>query len=329
MKRRDGHRELTPRQSRTSGDGPNIGRVSRLRSAGDDLTGNRSGRRRSKRGRSSSSAPMRFWSWVIGVTAFAVLVVAFFMWLKPMLSRPRASTPLASSENDVHSKVISKFPSPSRDEAIQLVKMALANREVGRVGQLFRKGMSTPEEILEFCETTERRDGPVEDYEWLSSLDSNGLLIEGVVVNYKGKEKPIQRLALLTPDENGRWRLDFDAYARTVKPGWDELLKQGAKQAMVRVMTAPDVYYNGPFNDEAVWKCYAMSSPDNEELLRGYCKLGSPQAELMKKLFEDGARSSRVTLEIRRVQDGEPRQFEITNVLGGDWIIPGTDRTDS
>ncbi len=330
MKPRDVHREITPRQPRTSGDGPNIGRVSRLRQSGDNYAGNQPSRRRSsRRENAAASFPLKFWSIVLGTGAFVVLVAAFFMWLKPMLNRAPVRSQVAESENDLGRKIASKFPSPTRDEAVQLVKDALSNRDVSRVDNLFRRGSVTPEDVVAYCAASDERDGKVRDYEWMSSLYSRGFLIEGVVVNYESKAKPLQRLALLTPDETGRWRLDFDAFARTVKPAWDELINKGAKQALIRVMTAPDVYYNGPFTDEAVWKCYALSSPDNEELLRGYCKVGSPQAEVMEKLFVDGSRSARVTLEIRRVEDGEPRQFEITNVLGGDWIIPGKDGADS
>lgn len=322
MKPRDVHREITPRQSRSGGEGPNIGRVSRLRGT-DNGDGLRPRRRRVSRETSASNTTLKFWSMVLGGVAFAVIVAAVFLWLKPMMGRKSAPARTSAGTMELESKMVSKFPSPSRDEAIRLVKEATANRQTDKVGQYFRMGTSTPEQIVAYCAATDLRDGPVLDYEWLSNMDSDGMLVEGVVVNHKGAEKTNQRLALLTPDESGRWRVDFDAFARTVTPSWDEVLEKGAEKALVRVMSAPDVYYNGPFLDEAVWKCYAMSSPDNEELLRGYCRLGTRQAEVMEKLFRDGARSARVTLEIRRLPDAERKQFEITHVLGTEWIIAG------
>ncbi len=133
-----------------------------------------------------------------------------------------------------------------------------------------------------------------------------------------------QRLALLTPDDRGRWKLDFDAFARIARPPWGELLAGGGDHVLVRVMATPDVYYNGPFRDETQWTCYAMSTPDNDEVLRGYCKVGSPEAEALRRLFANGATTSRVILEINRVTGGETRQFEISSLRATDWILAGT-----
>ena len=59
-----------------------------------------------------------------------------------------------------------------------------------------------------------------------------------------------------------------------------------------------------------------------ETTLCGYCRIGSPQDQAMRKLFADGTSSTRVSLDMRRVKDGEPRQFEITRLLARDWVIP-------
>lgn len=264
------------------------------------------------------------WSVALGVSAFIVMIVAVFLWLRPQLSRTFPPTSAVTEENDDRVRVISKFPSPSREEAINLVEDALANRDPARVELLFRTGNSTPREILDYCASSGERDGVFDNFDWLSSLDTDGLLIEGVVVNYKGKEKAVQRLALLTPDDRGRWKLDFDAFARIARPPWGELLAGGGDHVLVRVMATPDVYYNGPFRDETQWTCYAMSTPDNDEVLRGYCKVGSPEAEALRRLFANGATTSRVILEINRVTGGETRQFEISSLRATDWILAGT-----
>ncbi|MEO5916157.1 MAG: hypothetical protein ABIS50_18110 [Luteolibacter sp.] len=319
MKPRDIQRGIASRHDR-SGGAPDIGRVSRVRGP-DMLEASGQYRRRSSGVSSERKKLVMIWSVGLGVVAFAVMVVACFLWLRPMLQGDHSVASLQTEESDETVRIASKFPSPTREEAIRLVKDALANRDPARIEILFRIGTSTPQEIMDYCAGAPERDGTLESYDWLSSLDSDGLLIEGVVVNYKKTEKSSQRLALLTPDADGRWRLDFDAFSRKVTPTWSELLAGGGDHALVRVAASPDVYYNGPFRDESEWACYSMRSPDTEELLRGYCRVGSAEAEAMKKLFCDGATSARVTLEISRVKDGESRQFEISSLLAKDWIV--------
>jgi hypothetical protein len=49
----------------------------------------------------------------------------------------------------------------------------------------------------------------------------------------------------------------------------------------------------------------------------------SDVAIAMGKLFIDGRKLSRATLEIHRVKDGGPLQFEIARVVTEDWVVPG------
>ena len=265
---------------------------------------------------------VKLWSIALGVTAFAIVIISFGIWLRPMVF-PDA-IPVATTAEDLEKdvKIASRFPSPSRDESIALVKNALANRDLEKVPLLFRTGTATPAGILDYCSHAKERDGAVEDYDWMSSLDTDGLLIEGVLVHYQGNEKPIQRLALLTPDDRGRWQLDFDAFARNVTPPWTQILAGGGDQIRVRVIVQPGVYYNGPFKDESIWNSYFLTSPDMDSTLCGYCRIGTPEDQAMRKLFADGSTSTRVTLDIRRVKEGEPLQFEIARILAREWVIP-------
>jgi hypothetical protein len=69
-----------------------------------------------------------------------------------------------------------------------------------------------------------------------------------------------------------------------------------------------------------------MASPDTETILLGYCRKGSPQERAMERIVseekdEPRHRLNRVTLEIRRPQGAEIRQFEITRVLAEDWVM--------
>lgn len=266
--------------------------------------------------------------WSLGLTAVTVLVIGGFMlfWLRGHGKAKGIAEAFKPLENV---RIASEFASPDETEALDMVKRALAIRDVKEVETCFRIGGAQPAEVLGFISGTEARDGALERLEWLGSMDSGGLLIEGVVAVYKGREDPVERLALLVPDERGIWKVDFDAFARSSRPSWAELLKGDADHAEVRVFVARDSYFNGPFLDESRWVCFAMVAPETKtlvpedhELLRGYCKAGSPQARAMEKLFESGARMIRATLEIRKLEGADIRQFEIVRVLSEDWVLP-------
>ena len=61
------------------------------------------------------------------------------------------------------------------DEALDLVKRALANRDPGKVESFFHLGGASPDEVVEFIAGSEARDGRIERYDWLSSMDVEGL----------------------------------------------------------------------------------------------------------------------------------------------------------
>jgi hypothetical protein len=325
MKTQDIKRGITSRHCRMSGDAPSVGRLSRLRQPDVMNGGERRSRRRGSREGVASAASRRsgfFWFILLGSGTAAVIASAVFVWLLPRLGTVPEPPAITSVRNESDIRVVSRFPSPSREDSLELVRRAVTNRDLASVSTLFRSGTASPSEVVGFLDSVACRDGEILRYDWLSSMDKDGLLIEGVLVVYQGVEKPVERLAFLTPDDAGTWKLDFDAYARRVEPAWPDLLEKGAEQALVRVMVAKDVYYNGPFGNDKEWACYGIASPDMDELLRGYCRIGSPQAAAMERLFKNGEKLSRATLEIRRVKDAGERQFEITRLLGSEWILP-------
>jgi hypothetical protein len=254
----------------------------------------------------------------------ALLLLGGFLWLwlrpKIVSKEELAARIVVPDESRV--RVVARFPSPSEAESLALVKHALTIRDPAVVEGYFRCGAASPAEIVGFLKGLEALDGTVTGYDWLSSLDVNRLLIEGVMVSFKATSGPRSRLALLTPDETGKWKIDFDAFARTVKPSWREILEKPTETALVRVFVMKDSYYNGPFRDEKQWICLGMASPDIETMLLGYCKVGSPQAAALDWMFSKGDTNvCRATLELRRVEGAEARQFEIATVLAQDWIV--------
>ena len=217
MKSSDVQRDIVSRHGRVGGEAPVLGRVARMRDV--DTVGQTTPTRHlgGSAGRGHRPATL-IWSSVISVATLIVIGLAVSSWLLPQLSRKGAAVAGNAEWADSSVRVASRFPSPSRQEALHLVKRALSNRDPLHVRDYFREGGAGSAEILAFLVAAEERDGPAERYEWLSCMDVGGLLMEGVLVVYPGKERPMERLAFLTPDAAGNWKLDFDAFARSVTP---------------------------------------------------------------------------------------------------------------
>lgn len=326
MKSKAIQRDIRSRHSRVPGNSPGLAGTTRLHDT-QFPEGDRRSRRRGTGQRydlqnSSYRKSILLWSCILGAAALAIIGTAVSLWIAPQLGRHSGTISATSIEPETYVRVESGLTAPSESEAVRLVKRAISNRDPATVSSLFRMGSANAFEVIDFFKASAARDGEIERYEWLSSVDVDDLRLEGVQVFYKGKEKPTQRLAFLTPDDHGVWKLDFDAFARSVKPSWNVLLTKETGRGTVRVFVARDYYFNGPFSDETEWVCYGLASPDVDELLRGYCKVGSPEAAAMEKLFSDEVKMSRATLEIRHPKEGESRQFEITRILAEGWVLP-------
>jgi len=262
------------------------------------------------------------WSIALGVATTLIIGAAISFWILPYLRQRNPEAAALRIDHEARVRIASRFPSPGEDEALRLVNLAMANRDPAKVGALCHMGAANAAEVIDFFKNSDARDGAISRSNWLSSIDGDGILLEGVQVAFKGNDKPVERLALLTPDNQGVWKMDFEAFARSVRPSWQELLENQAEQATVRVFVGRDAYFNGPFSDEKQWTCYGIASPDVDVLLRGYCKAGSVEESTMERMLADGARMCRATLEIRRVKDADSKQFEITRILAKDWVVP-------
>ena len=263
---------------------------------------------------------------VLGLT---IVVLGFFLvqWIRPRIKPSgvySAKSGSIASNAEVKTKEITPFPAPTSDEAIALVKQALAIREPEKIAEYFRPDESSPQEIVDFLQKMDERDGELDGMRWLSSVRTTAIPLEGVLLIFKGQDGPRRRLALLTPDSLGKWRIDFDAFARKATPSWADLLEKQMPAGVVRVFITKDHYYNGPFSDGKIWLSCAISSIDSKENLSAYCKIGSPQAAAISWMLSREAKIARATLEIRRVEGAESRQFEISKVLAEDWVMGPT-----
>jgi hypothetical protein len=170
---------------------------------------------------------------------------------------------------------------------------------------------------------------------WLGSIDRNGMQLEGIELVFPSEGKEHNRLALLVPDDRGVWKMDFGAFARTMKPSWDELITRYPPEGeetpvgpppsgYLRVLFVGDNYYNGPFIDDQTWVSYGMLTIDRQDVqLMGYCKRDSLQHKAMEAILTKWPTDvpPRITVEVRRVAGAEPRQLEITGVLAEDWVV--------
>lgn len=212
-------------------------------------------------------------------------------------------------------------PAINAEQAVALARRALAVRDVAGVAALIRPGAASAEQVISFLEGIAENDGTLENLEWMTSTTASELPLERVFASYAKDGQRSNRLALLTPGEDGRWRMDFEAFARWCEPGWSEVLTGHGGPALVRVFVSPDSYYNGAFQDEDGWRCVSMASPDVEELQFAYVKADTPQDAAMRRLLKDSRRSTRAVLRIRHPEGAEPRQFEVLNVVARDWVL--------
>lgn len=301
-----------------------LGKVTRLRENDPTRKAPESGRKRGLGMLSSGpyGAPRTVslaWSILIGLVAVGVMALAITFWILPKIYGDSYGKTNRKVADDSRIRVVSRFESPSEKETLSLVKRAVANRDPALVETYFHLNGAAPGEVVEFFKALEGKEGAPSDYQWLSSLDADGMLIEGVLVSSTLEGKKFERLALLTPNDAGVWKLDFDAYARKCTPGWKDLLAEGAVRGVVRVLLGPDSYYNGVYQNEREWDCYAIGTPDVDMTLHFYCRSGSAAAEIVKKMFRDSLNPVRATLEVVRPEGGDPRQFEITSVVAQDW----------
>jgi len=316
------------RSKRSAGESPGLGHVNKM--PAQPQPSSRGERRRRVRsvdperdGKSQdkhTKSALMMWSLAFGGIAFLVLGTFFFFLLKPHLERRQemAETYKASTDYRVEPEVPA-FEALGEQEAIKLVKEALKARSPADISAKIRMGDASVEQVSSFLNGMKNEDGEIDRFQWLSRLDTTVPGIEGVLVNFKKADKNRNRLALLVADK-GEWKLDFPAFARLATPAWSELLDGQVESATVRVYAAADQYFNGPFADESQWKCFGIASPDVPDLLYGYCKVDSLQAQAIAKVLAD-KKMARVTVVLHRVEGAASRQYLIKRVLAEDWAV--------
>jgi hypothetical protein len=219
----------------------------------------------------------------------------------------------------------------SAEDTVDLVHKALENQDVAQVENFFILGASaaTPQEAMELIERIQAKNGLPQGIEYLGEKSIPGGVAKEVMISSKNGSQESNRLGQLFY-RDGRWRIDMDSYARHVSPSWDSILSRKCDSATVRVFVSPDNFYNGDRYIEDAWKCYALISPDVEEILFGYVARGSVQEQAMERILSKEEDFHRAVLEVLLTTKAEGRlQLEISRVLSDDWFISGTYYDDS
>lgn len=323
MKPRQIRRGIESRHTRDLGNAPRLGKVHRMRE---------SDRVRSKlRG---GESPLRQHQRLI-LTILSSLVVAGVLlagvWVGfRFRSRfvPTALPAAAGRHSEEHVRIASSVKSPSEEEALALVARALECRDEQSAAARMRLGDTKAADAVRFLMESGADEIDRKRMQWMGSVDIEGLLMEGVQIHSLDKQIESGRIAFLVPDEQGIWKLDFDAFARACKPAWKAVLNGTPAPAKVRIWATPDSYYNGGFADESQWRCFGITSPDvytqlpeEKRLMYGYCRKDSPQSRALDRVLSAGNQLLRLTLEIKRAEGGEKIQFEILRVLSEDWVM--------
>lgn len=218
---------------------------------------------------------------------------------------------------------IPQVPVPEPQELERVVHAFLAARTPQDLAPLIRGTTQRPEDIARKLSLLETIDGKLASVRYMGPIDSRCLQVEGVLVKF---DTGRNRLALVAPDKQGEWRVDFDAFDRHVTPDWETILSRNPAESTVRVYVAKDTYYNGRYQDDRQWACFSLASPDHDSLMFGYVPRGSRQHMAIASAIQrnlDAAKGSlkRMTVSILHTGTGDRRQFEITRALADDWAL--------
>lgn len=258
----------------------------------------------------------------IGLFLFGAGITGLVLWVSAGTAS-RAPIALNTSPFPRTLPVVPLVPVPPSPVLEKTVSTFLAARTAEQLEPLIRGSSQRPDGIAAKLAELEAEDGKITTVDYFGPIESRNLQLESVVVNFNSGRN---RIALLSPDPAGVWRVDFDAFDRHVTTDWATLLTGGPNEATVRIYACLDNYYNGRYANDREWACYGLASPDHETLMFGYALRGSPQHMAMAQLLRRNPLSpnrtvKRMTLDLRHTGTGDRRQFEIVRVMADDWAL--------
>lgn len=258
----------------------------------------------------------------IGIFLFGAGITGLVLWVTAGTAR-RAPIAFGGTPLPRTLPVVPMIPAPPPHVLEEMVEAFLAARTPGQVEPLIRGTSQRPDKIAAKLAGLETEDGKITQVKYFGPIESRNLQLESVVVDFNSGRN---RLALLSPDPAGTWRVDFDAFDRHVTTDWPALLSGEPNEGTVRIYACLDNYYNGRYANDREWACYGLASPDHDTLFFGYALRGSAQHMAMSQLLRRNPLSpnrtvKRMTLDLRHTGTGDRRQFEIVRVMADDWAL--------
>lgn len=223
------------------------------------------------------------------------------------------------------------IPSLAAADALEMVRAMLDADTPEALEPLLHPGEIRPIDALARLRSIEEEGGGFRTPVWLGGFDAICKPISFVMVP---KELGSPVLVTFTVNPERDWKIDFDATVGHCDPPFHDWTKGTARQGLVRVNAKEDNYFNGPFRDDDIWACFALSHPGDDASLYGYCRRDGPQFEAITAILRRNAlaasereklagkaESFRTTLRLRNAEDGVSRQYRITEVIADDWVI--------
>lgn len=220
------------------------------------------------------------------------------------------------------------------EEAVQMARNLLTAASPRDIAALIRPGRVNPDQALAFLQTLPNTWDLERDIAWLGTYDTLSGSREVVAV----RDRPQQpRLMPFVPDDEGLWKIDFDAFCGHCEVPLDQLAETKGQRSIVRTTFTQDHYFNGAFADETVWSCVELAHPDLERTYFAYYRKGSDQERTLDAILDrtenlsvsaaaaaTGRRRSpvRVMLELDSTRGSTDGLFEIVSVVADGWVMP-------
>ena len=165
------------------------------------------------------------------------------------------------------------------------------------------------------------------------SKDQGSRGYDGVVLEWRDGIKTKSRTVAVTRNGEGELKVDYDAFAHRCEPAWNVMVRE-QKGGKARVILSKDNYYNGQYQEED-WLCYRLRNLGSEQYIYGYVRKDTPQDNALEEITR-----SINTHSVRKDRNGNPifyaylkiekqggsldRQYKISRVLAGDWVMTNT-----
>lgn len=343
----------SPVVQRIAGSPPALGKVEKMigaRQSAPDVSMGQRRRRSSGSGRSSRSATKRSRNvlrlWIITILGIAGAGLCGMMLFTLTGNKPKDVPILPQSARE---RELAAIPTLASEHALHLTKTLLKAENPEDIRGIIRKGAIDADQAVDILKAMRKDMGKPTPPTWIGSANAYAAPIEllycrfGIVRHY---------IIPLTPDETGRWQIDFDAMVRHCEPSFEVLTAGDLDRGLVRAVVKESDYFNGPFDQEQEWRCFMISStsPDIPHLY-GYFKRGSEVELVMEQIITryrgqmtdagiDAPINSpsgltqqprnaiqpdmRLTLRLKRPAAAQKNQFRIEEIVSDEWVIGKT-----